>query len=280
MSNTSSRNPPRLLRVRRTEQLTPHMRRVWLSGDALSGFPTGSEGRHIKLMLARSGQAEPVLPTLGPDGPIWPPADVRPITRTYTVAAYDEAAGELAVDLVLHGDNGPASRWINHAMEGDAIGVAGPAAPPLFRETADWYLLIGDPSSIPLLRAVLCALPAQAKGMALIEVPDQAEIQPLIGPAGVTIEWFDRQGAPAGDSTLLLDSLQRRQLPDGQPSVTLAGESNQVVAIRDWLLKVCQVSRHMMYAVPYWKDRLTEEAYHHERHRIMDELEETTASDA
>jgi NADPH-dependent ferric siderophore reductase len=56
MSETP-RTPPRLLRVCRTRHLTPHLRRVTLSGPALAGFPTGSDGAHIKLLLAREGQA-------------------------------------------------------------------------------------------------------------------------------------------------------------------------------------------------------------------------------
>src|SRR5437016_8029111 len=99
MSKTPApRTPPRLLRVRRTRQLTPHMRRITLAGEALAGFPTDSDGGHIKLLLPRPGQVEPVLPTLGPDGPIWPADDIRPIARTYTVGRHDPAAGELDID--------------------------------------------------------------------------------------------------------------------------------------------------------------------------------------
>ncbi|MFC4158683.1 siderophore-interacting protein [Chitinimonas lacunae] len=269
---TPRRTPPRLLRVRRIRQLSPQMRRITLAGEALAGFPVGSDGAHIKLMLPRAHQIEPVLPTLGPDGPIWPPADQRPITRTYTVSRYDEAAGELDVDFVLHGDDGPASSWALRAQLGDAIGVAGPGGPDRFMAGADWYLVVGDPSSLALVHAVLAALPADAQGQVLIEVPDEAEIQPLTAPPGVAVRWLSREGGHAGESTLLIDALRRLDWPDGKVSVTLAGENAQVVAMRDFLLKERGVPRQAMYAVPYWKDRHTEEAYHEERHRIMDEL--------
>ncbi|PHV11874.1 siderophore-interacting protein [Chitinimonas sp. BJB300] len=268
------RTPPRLLRVRRITQLAPQLRRVTLVGTALAGFPEGEEGSHIKLMLAREGQVEPVLPTLGPDGPIWPPADQRPISRTYTVARYDAAAGELDVDFVLHGDDGPASRWALHAKAGDAIGVAGPAGPDRHQRNADFYLLVGDPSSLAALSAVLNALPADARGYALVEVPNRDEIMPLPHPVGVELQWLSRDGAAAGASTRLLDAVRNLAWPTGRVSVTLAGESTQVVAIRDWLLHERKLPRDMLYAVPYWKDTYTEEAYHAERHRIMDELEE------
>ena len=267
------RTPPRLLRVRRTHDLTPHLRRITLAGPALAGFPVGSEGAHIKLLLAREGQAEPVLPTLGPQGPVWPPDDARPVSRTYTVARHDPQAGELDVDFVLHGDNGPASRWALRAVPGAAIGVAGPGGPPRCRPGADWHLIAGDPSALPMIASVFAELPAEARGHAFVEVADASEVLPLAHPAGVQLQWLVRGASPAGSSTRLLDAVRALAWPTGSVSVSLAGESRQVVAIRDHLLNERGVPRAALYAVPYWKDRFTEEAYHAERHRIMDELE-------
>lgn len=272
--SSSSRTPPRLLRVRRTTDLTPHLRRITLAGPALAGFPAGSDGAHIKLLLARDDQAEPVLPTLGPDGQRqWPPEHLRPISRTYTVARFDAAAGELDVDFVLHGDDGPASRWAARARPGHAVGVAGPGGPDRCRPDADWQLLVADPSSLAMLASVLAALPATAVGHALIEIGEAADMLPLAAPAGIRVQWLSRGGAPAGPSERLLHAVRALDWLPGVPSVSLAGESRQVVAIRDHLLHERGVPRTAMYAVPYWKDQFDEEAYHAERHRIMDELD-------
>lgn len=274
MNTPTKRTPPRLLRVRRTEQLTPNMKRITLVGEELSGFPLNSDGTHIKLLLPREGQLEPILPKLGPNGPIWPPAGIRPISRTYTVSRYDEHTGELDVDFVLHGDNGPASRWALNAQQGSAIGLAGPGGPALFRPHADWFLLVGDPSSLALINAVLRQLPTDAQGMVFIEVPHIDEIQVLSLPNHIKARWLLRGEHPAGQSTLLLDAVKSMPWNEGTPSVTLAGENSQVVALRDHVLNERAVPRSMIYAVPYWKDEHTEEAYHEERHRIMDELEQ------
>jgi NADPH-dependent ferric siderophore reductase len=277
MNTPTKRTPPRLLRVLRTEQLTPHMKRITLGGPELRGFPVNSDGTHIKLLLPQAWQQEPILPTLGPNGPVWPPANIRPISRTYTVSRYDEHTGELDVDFVLHGDNGPASRWALNAQPGSAIGVAGPGGPELFKPRADWFLLVGDPSSLALINAVLRQLPADAQGMVFIEVPHVDEIQVLPLPTHIKARWLLRGEYPAGQSTLLLDAVQSMFWQQGTPSVTLAGESTQVVALRDHILNERAVPRNMIYAVPYWKDEHTEEAYHEERHRIMDELEQGPA---
>ncbi|HEY0061765.1 MAG TPA: siderophore-interacting protein [Telluria sp.] len=270
---TNQRTPPRLLRVIRTEQLSPHMRRVILGGAALAGFPAGSAGAHIKLLLARPGQIEPILPTLGPDGPVWPPSDVRPTARTYTVSSYDARAGELAVDFVLHEDEGPASRWAHLAREGDAIGVAGPGGPRRFVPDAASYLLFGDSSALPVLASVLANLPGHASGYAFIEIADSAEVQRLERPEGIELVWLIRTTQRPGESTLLLDAARSLDWPAEPVSVTLAGESHQVVALREYLLQARGVPPDAMYAVPYWKDRHTEEAYHAERHQIMDRFE-------
>jgi NADPH-dependent ferric siderophore reductase len=104
-------------------------------------------------------------------------------------------------------------------------------------------------------------------------VADAAEVLPLVHPAGIQLQWLVRGEGPAGSSTRLLDAVRSLRWADGELSVSLAGESRQVVAIRNHLLNERGVPRSALYAVPYWKDRFTEEAYHAERHRIMDELE-------
>jgi NADPH-dependent ferric siderophore reductase len=260
------------LRVKRKQHLAPNLMRITLSGDALAGFPAHSDGSHIKLMLPRAGQIDPVLPTLGPDGPIWPPADQRPIVRTYSVSQYHAEAGELDVDFVLHGDNGPASSWAIHAEIGAGVGVAGPGGPDRFQANADWFLLIGDLSAYAAIAAVCRALPDDARGHILLEISDETEQCPLPCPPGMTLAWLSRNGTRAGTSQLLLNAVSKLAWPS-TPSVTLAGESTQIVAIRDWLMNEKGLPRNSFYAVPYWKDLQDEEAYHQERHRIMDEFE-------
>lgn len=270
----SARPRARLLQVVRIEQRTPQMRRIALRGDDWAGFPAGCEGAHIKLLFAPDPHDAPALPQFGEHGPVWPEGAARPVVRTYTVARFDADAGELEIDIVLHGDDGPASRWAANARVGDPLGVAGPGGPELFRAEAPRHLLIGDPSSYALICAVIARLPAQARIDALLEAPDADEIQPLPPHPGLQARWFSRDGEPAGPSRRLLDAVRAMPWPQGEAvSVTLAGESAQVVAIRDLLARERGVPRSMMYAVPYWKDRWDEERYHDERHRIMDAFE-------
>lgn len=270
----SARPRARLLRVMRIDERTPQMRRIALSGEELAGFPSGCEGAHIKLLLPAAPGEVPALPQFGEHGPVWPEGAARPVVRTYSVARFDVDAGELEIDIVLHGDDGPASRWASNAKVGDPLGVAGPGGPELFRADAARHLLIGDPSSYALICAVIARLPAQARIDALLEVPDASEIQPLPAHPRLQARWFSREGEAAGASRRLLEAVRAMPWPHAETvSITLAGESAQVVAIRDLLARERGVPRSMMYAVPYWKDRWDEERYHDERHRIMDAFE-------
>ncbi|AXF85601.1 Vibriobactin utilization protein ViuB [Ephemeroptericola cinctiostellae] len=267
------KTPPRLLRVVKTQDLSPYLRRVVLTGESLSNFPVSSLGAHIKLMLPQSHQISPVLPTLDGGKVVWPEPHLKPILRTYTVADFDPVLNLLSVDFVMHGDNGPASRWAHSAVVGSSIGVAGPGGPDLFQAQADWFVLAGDLSALPVIRAVLSQLPKNARGYAFIEVADLSAHQPLPHPMGMHISWLNRKSQPAGQSQLLLQAVKNMSWLEGVASATIAGESSQVVLIRDYLRIDKQLSRDMMYAVPYWKDEQTEEEYHQERHLIMDGLE-------
>jgi NADPH-dependent ferric siderophore reductase len=264
------RTPPRLLQVIRTIDITPHMRRVVLGGEELAGFPTGREGAHVKVFIPRPGQEKPVLPTLGPNGPQWPPADVRPFSRTYTVRRFNAEQCELEVDFVLHTAGGPASQWAKNAKPGDIVGIAGPGMrDPL--PAADWYLFAGDESALPAIAAHLEALPRSAQGWAFIEVADAAEEQAIDAPEQVKIIWLHRNHVPAGQTTLLADTVTSHPWPEnGAIFAWLAGEDAAVRAIRTYLRTERGLERSMLQAVPYWKAGVNEEAYHEERHRIMD----------
>ena len=96
----------RRLQVSRVRQLTPHMVRVTLVGPDLDGFVSAAPDDHVKLFFPVADGALN-LPTLGPEGPVYPEGVEPSASRDYTPRRYDAAAGELDIDFVLHGE-GPA----------------------------------------------------------------------------------------------------------------------------------------------------------------------------
>ncbi|MCM5704296.1 siderophore-interacting protein [Larsenimonas salina] len=271
---TRKKRPPRLLEVMRTEPLSEHMVRIFLGGEALAGFPDNAPGGHLKVFLPRDHQSTPRLPELTADGPIWPEPEERPITRTYSVRQMDNARGELAIDFVLHGDNGPASRWAARATQGDLIGISGPGGPLPLLKPADQYLLAGDLSALPAMVALCEALPGNASGHVLIEAIDERDYTDFEHPAGLNIHWLYRGAQAAGESTRLIEAARALSFDE---SVTVfgwaGGENSAVLALRDHFRNTLALPKGRFYAVPYWKDQFSEERYHQERHRIMDENE-------
>jgi NADPH-dependent ferric siderophore reductase len=271
------RRGPRRLSVVGLTRLGPRLLRVTLGGD-LADFPEGADGSHLKLFFRRPGQTALALPGLVPGrGVVWPAAADRPIARTYTVAAFDPVAQRLSIDFALHGDEGPATRWASHARLGDELGVAGPGGPNPMLGPAARYLLVGDLTALPAITALAALMPPDTVGDIVIEASAPDDELSFARPERVCVRWLSR--APHAPSALP-QCVRDLRLPAEGTFAFLAGENAPVVAIRDYLLHECGFAKRQLYAVPYWRERQTEEEYHQERHRIMDELLEQAPAGA
>lgn len=270
------RTPPRLLEVVRTQRVSPHMQRITLSGQQLINFPQDRNGAHIKVFLPRAHQTQPQLPQLSAQGIVWPEANERPITRTYSVRQYRAETNELDIDFVLHDIAGPASAWAANAKPGDYLGIAGPGGPDALLAPADWHILAGDMTAIPAINALLEELPESAQGFAFIET-DHAEDQiDLSNRTNIVVCWLlrDKQQKDGKPIEVLLDAVKTIAPPIGVQSISafIAGENHAVVEIRNYLRATYSLKKTRLYAVPYWRRGQDEETYHQERHRIMDEV--------
>lgn len=263
----AKRRPPRLLEVVKTQGLSESMQRISLRGKGLVDFPLDSGGAHIKLFLPREHQDVPVLPTVGENGVVWPGADEKPITRTYSVRHFCPQESVLDVDFVLHGDS-PASGWAAKAQVGDNIGIAGPGGPDPLLAPAEWHILAGDLTALPAISALIEKLPVSAQGHAYIEIDQLTDQIGIHNRSQLIIHWLLRQP----DRLVLVDAVEATDVPeDIKLSAFIAGENSSVVAIRNYLAQHYRLSKATMYAVPYWRRGQNEETYHQQRHNIMDE---------
>lgn len=248
----------RVLQVARTFQLTPRMRRLVLAGPEIEGMKAGP---NLKLLIPPEGLAAPKWPLQGADGrPLWPEPPERPMVRTYSVRRLDRAKGELTVDFVLHGAEGVAARFAARAAPGDAVGIGGPGGRDL--PLADFHLLAGDQSGLPSIAAILERLPADAVGVAFVEVPDAAEELDLARPHGVRLVYLHRGGAPAGTTTLLQDAVCGLPWPEGRRvSAWVAAESAAARTLRGYLRDTRHLPPRDLVVVGYWKRGMSESAY-------------------
>lgn len=248
--------PPnfRLMRVVSTREVTPHMRRLTLAGEDMARFAS-PDHIHVKLLIPPAG-GDPAWPTLDAAGRLVPVAEHRrPFVRTYTLRRADPARGQVEIDLVTHGPEGPGSRLALTARPGDEVGMIGPGGSGLHAREADWLLLVGDETALPAIARMLEALPPQARGVVLMEVAGAAERQAIPHPPGVELRWLHRDGAAAGTTRLLLDAAL--DLPRPGPGIRVfawAGcEYETFRALRQHWRDQWGLTKQEHLALGYWR---------------------------
>jgi len=227
-------------RVRSTTWLTPSMVRVVLGGGDLDGFVMpGGDAPHTDAYLNVA---------------------IEEARRRYTVRAWDEEAGELAVDFVVHGDDGVAGPWAKRAQPGDVLEFQGPGSGYRPDPDADWHLMVGDESALPAIAASLEAVPEGVPVVVrlLCDGPDH-EI-PLTTPGNLDLRWLHRTGDDT-DVDLLVDAVRTLGFPEGQVHAFVHGEAEEIRAIRRHLLAERGLSRADMSCSPYWRRTMTDEAW-------------------
>ncbi len=250
------------LAVQRTEQITPHMIRVVAGGPGLTGFPeTPHADRYVKILFPRPGVDYPEPFDIEA---IWAalPREQWPATRTYTVRALDHAAGELTIDFVHHGDSGLAGPWAAAARPGDVLRLLGPGGAYTPDPAADWHLLVGDESALPAIGAACERIRAGVPVLALLEVADESERQPLIGPDGLDVRWFHRRG---GRPNQVLDALRDTVLPPGRVHAFVHGEAGLVRDVRRHLVGERGVDRETLSVSGYWRRGRDDEEWRAEK---------------
>ena len=246
------------LQVRRTERLTPHMIRVVAGGDDLAAFPdTEYTDRYVKILFPHPGVAYPqpfdmdaVRAEL--------PREQWPALRTYTVRAFDPAAGELTIDFVHHGDVGLAGPWAAGARPGDRLLLLGPGGAYAPDPTADWHLLVGDESALPAIGAALERVPAGVPVHAIIEVDGPADELELTSPGRLDLRWCHRD---AGRSGQLVDVLAALPFPAGRVHAFVHGEAGAVKALRRYLRVDRGLGMDRLSISGYWRLGVDDEGW-------------------
>jgi NADPH-dependent ferric siderophore reductase len=242
----------RLAQVVAVEAISPRMRRITLGGEELKGFASAAADDHVKLFFSERGQDRPVLPTLGPNGPVFPENAARPAMRDFTPRRFDASAGELVIEFVLHG-HGPASAWADEARPGQWIGVGGPRGSLLIPDDYDAYLLIGDETALPAIARRLEEMAPGAVVFVLIEVSDRREERHLPTAGNARIDWLCRNGGDAAAPTALELALQALELPSGDIHAWIAAEIDVARRLRRHLIEERGLPRSQIKAAGYWR---------------------------
>ena len=244
----------------KSEALTPTLRRVWFSSDDLSAFrESRSTDRYVKLVFPKDGVDYPEPLDMRALRGVLPPEDM-PSVRTYTALFPDVEAGTLAIDFVIHGDEGIAGPWAAAAAPGDRLLVNGPGGAYRPDPSADWHLLVGDESALPAITAALEALleDAVARVVVLVDSSDHEAELPL--PPKSEITWVHRSDTSADGQ--LEAAVRAVEWSSGRVQAFVHGEAHEVMhGIRPYLLKERKVPRADVSISGYWRRGRSEEGF-------------------
>jgi NADPH-dependent ferric siderophore reductase len=288
--------------VAQLKRLSPHFVRVTFTGPDFDTFGTDGLDQRIKIVFPIAGHG---ISDFGADDEqtiadgTWyarwrelPDATRNPF-RTYTVRAARPGLRELDVDMVSHGDGGPATRWLNHAAVGDEVVIIGPDASSIdYAIGIDWHpgaarhlLLAGDETAAPAIGAILESLPEGSSAQAFIETSDAADHLLLRVPAGCQVTWLARGDQPVGTEldpavrswvadnlAVIRPSLAQAEqhlddvdidagllwdspeaVPDGHFYAWLAGEAAAIKALRRFLVSETGIDRKRIAFMGYWR---------------------------
>jgi NADPH-dependent ferric siderophore reductase len=258
-----------LATVAAVDDLSPHLRRVTFVAPRIADAVTAGPDQRIKVLLSPPDGGELRLPA----GDNWyadwcsQPADERFIMRTYTVRALRPEVGELDIEFVLHGVNGPASAWVSSVSVGAEIGLILPFAvdttsikgllmsgvdyvPPA---TSRSRVLVADETALPALAGILEQLPADVRATVFVEVPDIRDSRPLPSPGRVDVTWIPHAGVTADAPQSLPEALKSATLPFDLDYAWIAGESGMIKQIRRHLVNTVGLPKPAISFQGYWK---------------------------
>ena len=245
MAEDGARRRPRKVHtatVLRTERVTPHMIRVVFGGEGLAGFSAGEYTDHyVKLQFPRPGVAYPEpfdLERIRAEVP----RDQWPLSRTYTVRAWDAGTRELTIDFVYHGDEGVAGPWAMAARPGDVLRFMGPGGAYAPRAEAGWHLMVGDESALPAIAASLERVP---------------------------------EGAPVGDS--LVEAVRELDFPSEDVHVFVHGEAGFVKQLRRHLRVERALPLEKWSISGYWRRGRDEDGWQSSKREWNRQVEEEEA---
>ncbi|GAA1604619.1 siderophore-interacting protein [Actinoplanes couchii] len=257
--------------VTRVEQLTPHMVRVVVGGEALTGIEAGQFSDHyIKIFFPKDGVDYPTPFDQGEIRATMPP-ESWPVVRTYTIRKWLPEIGEMWVDFVVHGDQGVAGPWAGRARPGDRFLFLGPGGAYLPTAEFDWHLLAGDESAIPAIAASLERLPEGVPARAFIEVSGPDEEQKIETTSDAEIVWLHRGSRPVGER--LVAAVREQEFPAGRVQAFVHGEAGFVRDLRGHLRRERGLTMDQLSISGYWRLGLNEDGWQSSKREWNEQVE-------
>jgi NADPH-dependent ferric siderophore reductase len=265
----------RPLHVVGATRITPHMMRVVLGGPEVANFVSRGEDDDIRMQLPLDFSQVPVPPVIetNPWRMVFPDGAPETESRAYTIRRLDHAAGELTIDMVLHGE-GLATRWAEQVTPGQVVTMAGPWGSRVIEGQFAHYLFLGDETALPAIGRTIESLPPGSSITVVVDMASLEDAQEWDIADGVTLEcrWIVRgpHDRP-GRNTLLLDALATIDRPPDPLYIFGAGESSTLREVRRYLVDTWDINRKYTNLAGYWKRPDDEDDWFYPRIEETDE---------
>jgi NADPH-dependent ferric siderophore reductase len=262
--------PQAILTVQHREWLSPHTVRITAGGPGFDALRMNEfTDKYAKIIFVDSGLGLTPPYDLAALRESLPP-DQQPVTRTYTLRRADVERQQLAIDFVVHGDEGIAAPWAAHAEPGDILTMSGAGGAYQPDPGSDWHLFAGDESALPAICSALEALPGDARGLAYLETSDPGEYLDATLPSGMEVIWLHRP-QPGSQPRLLADALLAGPWLSGQADVFAHGERESMKAVRS-ALKSRLGDGDQLSLSGYWASGRTEDVFQSEKRQPIGQI--------
>lgn len=258
-----------VLQVQQTSRLSPHMVRVVLGGEGFVSFNDNDfTDKYVKILFAR------------PDLGLTPPYDMDrlreqlpvsdlPSRRTYTVRWVDHEAQRLAIDFVVHADEGIAGPWAAAARPGDVLALSGAGGGYAPDPAVHRHLLVGDESAFPAIASALEALAPDAMGLVILQAATERDRIELSALPEVDVRWTYRDAdGPDG----LDEAVRSAGWAPGRVHVFAHGERAQMKALRQYFVHDRGVAGEDLSLSAYWALGRAEDTFQAEKREPIGQL--------
>lgn len=177
--------------------------------------------------------------------------DHLPISRVYTVRAFDAQKSEIEIDLIKHEDLSPAMQWLNTVQVGDSINIIGPRPHFVPDFSLDKHVLMfADDTAIPAIYSILQHWQHNVSADLYIESFEENIIQQLPISDQIQIH-FHHQTDHHQKGWLFASALQITNYTD--KIIWAACERSEARALRELFLEDHKMDKNHVKISGYWK---------------------------
>ena len=232
----------RKLKVRKTEMLSSHFKRITFFSRDFFDFSENEKGAYLKLLFLMKERGD------------------KKLVRPYTIRNFRKKKLEIDIDFVIHqSSNGIATEWALKASPGDEIMVSGPGAKPDLKDDVDWIFFIGDMSSLPAISANLEEIDTNTTGIIVIEIMSNEDKLKIRKPRNFQLHWVIKK--KSSNHNELYDKVLSLKWLSGNPFVWVACEFNIMKKLRHYFHKEKKIKKEFTYISSYWKEGSNQEQH-------------------